>query len=301
MRILKKLGLSLKSTLLIVLIILITAGVIILKLHKPVAVVPVDSPKYVSLESGYLFSIPTKHIVDETALPKVTLVYPESLSIDGKALDELYADSTVAIQPIVALKDNNAKNFKEYISNTLAADLRKNLHAASDVRPAKQGGVDGLKIYAIANDGKHLRAIYALDITQPVMMAARDEIDALKVVGNSIEDLQKTKYKPDIDKASELTNSVLQMLKKQDSKGIEAKGTANFKSSVDQSKLSTQLKSSASSLDKQITMAGGSYDGKSFVVQLRYEPKTSNETATSGTISLLKQGKDWKLDGLVLP
>ena len=267
---------------------------------KPVPVSEVDA-KYISLGGGYLFSIPAKYTSTGAAIPGVTIVYPETLdTLNGKNLEELYKAGAVAAQPIAALKDNNVKAFKDYVSNMLAADLGKTMHSAVDVREAKQGNIPGLRVFALANDGKRLRAIYAVNFTQPVMMVASEESDALKVVGSTVEDLKKTKYKADIDLAVQAAKSVAEMLQKQDASGIRKKATAQFNKNVSKDKLAADLKG-ATYLDRSITIAGGSYNGKVFIGELIFEPKTKDQSAVSGVVSLSKQGKNWKLDGFQLP
>jgi len=257
--------------------------------------------KYVSFEGSYLFSIPTKYLTNETAINGATLVYPDSLNISGKNLDELYKADVVAVQSIAALKDDNAEAFNSYVKNTLASDLRKNLHTGSDVRLAKQSGVEGLKLFALTNDGKHQRAIYALDYTQPVMLAARDEIDALKVLGSSIEDYKKSKLKPDIDQAATATKSIVELIQKQDTAGIAKQSTDEFNKNAPRNRLSGDLKIADNYLNRHISIVGGTYNGNEFVAQLVFESFAKDQTPGSGLISLLKQGNNWKLDALQLP
>ncbi len=257
--------------------------------------------KYVSFEGVYLFSIPAKYTTNETAISGATLVYPDSLDISGKNLEELYKADVVAVEPISALKDDNAEAFKSYVKNTLAEELRKNLHTGSDVRFAKQNGVEALKLFAITNDGKRHRAIYALDYTQPVMMVAKDETDVLKTIGSSIEDYKKSKLKPDIDQAATATKSIVEMLQKEDTTAVASKSTDEFNKSAPKDRLAGDLKLASNYLKRSITIVGGSYNGQAFDAQLIFESGAKDQTPVSGLISLRKQGNSWQMNALQLP
>ena len=257
--------------------------------------------KYVSLGGDYLFSIPAKYTTNETAINGVTLVYPDSLNISGKNLDELYKADAVAVQSISALKDDNAEAFKSYVRDTLANELRKNLHTGSDIRFAKQNGVEALKLFALTNDGKHRRAIYALNYTQPVMLVAKDETDALKIVGSSIEDYKKSKLKTDIDQAALTTKAIVEMLQKQDTSGIATQSTDDFNKNAPKDRLAGELKTADNYLKRSIIIVGGSYNSQGFAAQLMFEPVAKDQSPGSGLVSLRKQGNSWKLDALQLP
>lgn len=271
-------------------------------LHSKSAVPTTQTPKYVSLGGGYLFSVPAKYTVDETIIPGVAVAYPEaSPPQSGQTLVQLYDNGTVAVQPITALKDNNAKAFKEYVNGTLASELRKSTHAASDVREAKQGNIQGFRVFAISNDGKRLRAIYAVDFTQPAIMVAKDENDAMKVIGSTIEDLKKTKIKSDIDQVAQATKEIVGMIQNQDVDSVRKRSTDVFNKNETKKDLAAKLKGDTVYLNGSITIVGGSYDGKSFVTQLIFAPKVGEPATGRGTVSLKKQGDRWKLDSLELP
>ena len=256
--------------------------------------------KYISFSGNYIFSIPSGRSVDGVSIPSVALVYAGD-SVQAKNFEELYAAGVVAVQPITALKDDNPKTFKDYVNNTLAADLRKALNSATDVREVKKENPEAFKVFASTNEGKRLRAIYALNLPQPVMMAAKDETDTLKIVGSTMEDLKKSKLKADIDQAALSTKSLVEMMQKLDSSGIMREGSSEFSKSVSQDKLATDLKSSSSYLSRSITIVGGSYNGKDFIAQLIFEPKTKDENPASGVVSMRKSGKAWKLQAIQLP
>lgn len=291
------------SLLLVLLVIAIAIALILVIDRKPQSQsTQVGTPKYISLEGGYLFSIPLKYAVDETVVNGVAIVYPEaSPPQSGQNLEQLYGNGTVAVQPITTLKDSNVKAFKDYVNGTLASDLRKSMHAAVDVRDAKQGSVPGFRVFALTNDGKRLRAIYAVDFSQPVIMVAKDENDTLKVVGSTIEDLKKSNLKPDIDQASQAAKTILEMAQKQDSSGIKKRATEEFNRSVTNEKLKSELKSTATNLSRPITIVGASYDGKDFTAQLIFNPQTKDGAILSGIASLHKDGKIWKLQAIQLP
>lgn len=258
--------------------------------------------KYVSFGGGYLFNIPAKFVVDDTILPGITVIYPENSPPQaGKSLEGLYANGTVAVQPIAALKDNNVKAFQDYINNIFTVDLRQALHSASDVRLTKQGGVDAIKVFALAADGKRLRVVYAVDLTQPVMIVAKEESDALKVIGGSTEDLKTSKLKTDIDLSAQTTKDVVESLQKGDTSNVRKKGSKEFNKTMTDSKLKSELDASARYLNRSITIMGGSYNTNDFVAQLVFQPKTKDEVPVGGTVSLHKEGKAWKLQALQLP
>ena len=262
-----------------------------------------NATKYVSLNDGYLFSIPAKYTVDEIANRGVAVVSSQDITTppSAKNLDELYSSGAVTVQPVKQLKNSDAKTFKDYATNTVAADLRKTMNSGSDVKFSKKGDIDAVEVFAIQNDGTRLRSAYLLNLSQPVMVVAKEESDAFKIVRSSLEDLNKTNLKPDIDLAAQAAKTVVEMLRRQDNSGIRSQGTTDFNKNVTKDQLAANLSSSATYLDRSITVVGGSYDGKVFIAQLAFEPKTKDEVPVSGVLSLSKQGKNWKLDGFQLP
>lgn len=299
---------SKKSLLLIIVVLILAAGVGYVLWHnnrnqpssqsaKP------NATKYVSLDGGYLFSIPAKYVVDETANQGVAVVYSQDITTppSAKNLDELYSSGVVTVQPAKQLKNSDAKTFKDYVSSTIAADLRKKLNSGSDVKFLKKGNIEAAQVSAILNSGTILRVTYVLNLPQPVMVVAKEESDAFKIVGSSLEDLNKTNLKPDIDQAAQAAKTVADMLHRQDTSGIKGKGTTEFNKNVTKDQLAANLSSSASFLDRSITVVGGTYDSKVFLAQLAFEPKTKDEAPVGGVLSLSKQDKNWKLDGFQLP
>jgi hypothetical protein len=195
---------------------------------KLVITTPSQEAKYVSLAGGYLFSIPKNYSVDETAIPGATIIYPQDVTLAGKTIVDMYNAGVVVAQPIADLKDNNVKAFKDYVNNKIGPDLQKAMHSGVDIREAKQGDINALKVFAITNDGKRLRALYAIDFTKPMLIAAKDETDVLKVVGGTAEDLSKTSSKPDIDAAALAVKSMVELLQRKDTNNIIGKATDEF-------------------------------------------------------------------------
>lgn len=257
--------------------------------------------KFISLDGGYLFSIPAKYAVDATTTSDTVIVYSKDTPVPGKNLDELYSGGSVTVQPLKQLKNSDAKTFKDYVSNSVAADLRKKMNSGSDVRFSKKGDIEAAEVTAILNSGTILRAAYALNLPQPVIVVAKEESDAFKIVGSSLEDLNRTNLKPDINLAVESAKSLAGMLHRRDASGIKDQGSTDFSKTVNKDQLVANLSASATYLARSITVVGGSYDGQLFIAQLAFGQKTKDEAPVSGALSLSKQGKDWKLDGFQLP
>lgn len=269
--------------------------------HEPVKPAGLDA-KYVSFGGNYLFSIPAKYIANGTAIPGVTLIYSEgSPPQKGQSLDDLYANGTVAVQPIVELKNDNPEAFMAYATDVLAADLRKTFKGLSDLRPAKQKDVQAAEVYAVGEAGKRLRAIYAIDFTQPILVVAQDRNEAFKTVGYSMEDLKKSNMKPDIDQAAQATKAVAERLKGQKAKDLRKKGTAEFNKQKSEAQLAATLNDSNTYLQRPINIVGGLYNGQFFIAQLVFEANSPGEQPVAGIVSLQKVGKTWKLDSLQLP
>ena len=298
---------SKKSLLLIAAVLILAAGAGYSILHNNhnqpggQSVKP-NATKYISFGGGFLFSIPAKYAVDETTVRGVAVVYSKDItSLSAKNLDELYSSGAVAVQPVKQLKNSDAKTFKDYVSNSVAADLRKTMNSGSDVRFSKKGDIEAAEVFAILNSGTHLRVTYVLNLPQPVMVVAKEESNAFKIVSSSLEDLDKSNLKPGIDLAAQAAKTVAEMLRRQDTSGIKGKGTTDFNKTVTKDQLVANLSSSAAYLDRKITVVGGTYDVKVFIAQLAFEPKTKGEAPVGGALSLSKQAKSWKLDGFQLP
>ncbi len=292
-----------KTLPLIGLIILIAIGAVLYLAFKPSnKPTSIDTAKYVSLQQGYLFSIPAKHTANGTAIPGFTLIYSEgSPPQKGQSLDDLYANGTVAVQPIVELKDNNPEAFMAYVKDVLAADLRKIFKSPSDMRPAKQKGVDAIEVSALGEAGKVLRIDYAINFTQPVLVVAQDRSDAFKTVGLTMEDLKKSSFKTDIDRAAEVAKDLSEKIQQQDSAKLRANATPDFKKQMTKEQLADTLKKSGNYLQRPINIVGGLYQDKFFIAQLIFEVKVTGQQPAAGIVSLQKIGKTWKLDGLQLP
>lgn len=269
--------------------------------HKPVEPAGLDT-KYVSFDGDYIFSIPAKYTANGTAVPGVTIIYPEkSLPQNGQSLSDLYANGTVAAEPIKELKDNNPQAFSTYVSDVLAADLRKAFEGVTDLRPAKQKDVDANEIYALGKDGRRLRVNYAINFTQPVLVAAQDRSDAFKTIGFSMEDLKKSSLKSDIDQAAQAAKETAQRLKDQKVKDLRKNSTTEFKKQKSEAQLATILKDSNIYFQRPISIVGGLYNGQFFIAQLVFEAKSQGDQSAVGIVSLHKIDKNWKLDGLQLP
>lgn len=269
--------------------------------HKSTRPTAIEA-KYVSFNGGYLFSVPAKYIANGTAVPGVTIIYPEaSPAQNGQSLNELYLNGTVAVQSIGELKSDNPEAFKAYVKDVLATDLRQTFKSPSDTRPAKQKGAEAAEVYALAPDGKRLRADYAIDFTQPVLVVAQDRSDTFKAVGFSMEDLKTSSLKSDIDQAAQATKEIAQKLQKQDSANLRKNATSGFKKKMTEEQLADSLNKSSQDLQRPISIVGGLYNGEFFIAQLVFEVKAEGEQPTPGIVSLQKIGKTWKLDGLQLP
>lgn len=269
--------------------------------HKPPKPAAVEA-KYVSFSGGYLFSIPAKYTANGTAIPDVTIVYPKTASLqDGQSLSDLYANGTVAVQPIRELKNDNPQAFDAYVTDVLAADLLKNFEGGTDRRLAKQKDAVASEVTAVGEGGKLLRANYAIDFSQPVLVVAQERSDAFKAVGFSMEDLKKSGLKTDIDQAAQATKETAQGLKDQKVKDLRKNATAGFKKKTTEGQLADTLNKSSQYFRRPVSIVGGLYNGEFFIAQLVFEANAQGEQPTPGIVSLQKIGKTWKLDDLQLP
>ncbi|MDO8591998.1 MAG: hypothetical protein Q7R60_03730 [bacterium] len=269
--------------------------------HKPAKPAVVDA-KYVSFSGGYLFSVPAKYTANGTAMPDVTIIYPKaSPAQNGQSLTDLYLNGTVAVQPIRELKNDDPQAFTTYAKDVLAADLRKTFKTATDLRPAKQKGVVANEVYAVGEAGKLLRANYAIDFAQPVLVVAQDRSDAFLVVGFTMEDLKKSSLKPDIDQAAQAAKETAQGLKDQKIKELRKNASSGFKKEMTEAQLADNLYKSSQYFKRPISIVGGLYNGEFFIAQLVFEASSQGDQPVAGVVSLHKEGKTWKLDDLQLP
>ncbi|MBI2589138.1 hypothetical protein HYW35_02970 [Candidatus Saccharibacteria bacterium] len=269
--------------------------------HKPAKPAVVEA-KYVSFTGNYLFTIPAKYTANGTAIPDVALVYPKASSLqDGQSLNDLYANGAVAVQPIRELKNDDPQAFNAYVTGVLAAELRKTFKAATDLRPAKQKGVDAVEVSALGGAGKVFRINYAIDLAQPVLVVAQDRSDAFKAVGSSMEDLMKSNLKTDIDQAAQAAKETAQGLKDQKIKELRKNASSGFKKKTTEVQLADTLQKSSQYFQRPISIVGGLYNGEFFIAQLVFEVKAAGDQPVPGVVSLHKEGKTWKLDDLQLP
>ena len=269
--------------------------------HKPAKPATVEA-KYVSFSGNYLFTIPAKYTANGTAIPDVTLVYPKATSLkDGQSLSDLYANGTVAVQPIRELKNDNPETFNAYATDVLAAELRKTFKTATDQRPAKQKGADAVEVSALGGAGKVLRINYAINFAQPVLVVAQDRSDTFNTVGFSMEDFMKSSLKTDIDQAAQAAKETAQGLKDQKIKELRKNASSGFKKKMTEAQLADTLQKSSQYFQRPISIVGGLYNGEYFIAQLVFEAKAVGDQPVAGVVSLHKEGKTWKLDDLQLP
>ncbi len=294
-----------KRSLTAVLLVLVVSGIgarVYWRLHHQALMptpVTLEHAKYISFDGNYVFSIPEKSVVDGTSLPGNTIIYPDSLStINGLNIEQLYIAGAVVVQPITDLKDNNKKTFAEYTNGTLASSLRQVMKSATDVRQAKQGSIEANRIFAITNDGKRLRVVYAVDFTQPIAIGASQEHDLMKVVGSTVEDFQTSSIKPDIDEAVAATKQVISLIRAQDVAAITKMSTPEFRSSQTNEQLQTELKILHDQFQRSAAIAGGTYNGTTFLAQFILAPEMKEVPAARGIISLQKTGQTWSVEAI---
>jgi len=272
------------------------------KLHNNTQTFNADTYRYVSLGGGYIFTVPAQYTADGTALPGATLIYPkETDATNGKSLNDLFAAGAVAVQTITELKDNNPEAFNIFVKDVIAADLRKVFKSPTDTRPAKQTEAEALEVYVLGPNGKRLRANYAINFTQPIIVAAQERSDAFVTVSLSMEDLKKSRMKTDVDQAAQAAKEIAEKVKGQKGAELIKTSTTEFKKQKTNEELASMLKESTAYLDRPLTIVGGLFNNQYFIAQLVFEPSAQTEQPTVGIISLRKNGKTWELDGLQLP
>lgn len=292
-------SLSRKSLLLVLIIIIAVGAGIYVSAHRTKPVATNGLPEYLNFSSSYVFKIPKNYSVDAQSVPGAELIY--STPITAKTVEDVYNQNGMATQAL-NLTDHSSKAFKDYVNGTYLSDLKKNL-ATNDVsiKFGKANGSDNAKL-TVKKNGQQTRFIFLKGGQHPVAVLAKSETDNLKVVEQTMTDVENSDLKTETDGIKKSIQSNVQLAKDQKAQELYAAAAPDLRSQTSQETLTSALKTASSYLDQNIAVSGGSYSQGIFSASLRFTPSgQDNPQPTLGAITLKKSDGQWKLQALSLP
>lgn len=299
----KKLSSLSHKTLLIVLVLLVSAGVLIYmrgnggigsKTNK------VEYPQYYNFAGNYLFSVPKTYSVDEQTIPGAQLVY--SGQITAKTLEDVYNAGGISLYGISDLTDHSSKAFKKYINDKYLPELKKNL-STNDIQTkfGKASGADNASI-TVNKDGKGFRFIYFKGGQHPASVIAKSETDTVKKIDKTLTDVEVSVLKNEADPIKKAVKNIAQLAKDQKASDLYNSSAPELKAKNTQEELTKALQAAAPYTGGNITISGGSYNPNEFSSAIRFTTLSKDNPQTVfGSMILKKVDGQWKLVSLSLP
>lgn len=284
---------------------LVAAGLIIVagfgiyhQVKKPS--VATQYPEYLSFSGNYVFPILQGTQVDVESAPGLQLIYAGKIS--AKTLDDIYNAAGISLQPISDLTDHSGKAFKDYVSNTLSAQLKTNLSADNvQIVFSKTGGWDIAKVVVI-KAGSQLRFIYLKNGQHPVAVVAKEETDAVKKIEASVVDVEQSDLKKEVEPIKQTLKTTAQLVKEQKSQELYRGGSPELRANSTEKELTDSFKTSSPFLKGETTIEGVSYSPGEFSAVLIFDlSSVKNAPRAYSTLNFKKTDALWKIKGLTLP
>lgn len=297
----KKLSSLSRKALIILLIVLIAVGAIIyFKGNGDNKTTKSEYPKYVNFDGNYAFSVPKDYTVDEQSVPGAQLVYTGTIS--AKTVEDVYNAGGISVYAISGLTDHSGKAFKDYVSKTFVEDLKKNVSPNNvKVKFGKANGADNARVTAIKDD-KTIRFIYLKGGRYPAQVVAKNETSSVKRIAETMEDIESTNFKDEIEPIKQSIKEAAQMVKDQKATDLYSSASPELRAKTSQQELIEALKAATPFSTGNITVSGGSYKPNEFSAVLRFTSSNQdNSQPTFGSIMLKKSDGQWKMEALTLP
>lgn len=289
-----------RKTLLIILVIIIAVGVLIYTRDNEDKGSKSDYPVYLNFDGNYVFSVPKNYTVDEQSVPGAQLVYTGK--IEAKTLEDVYAASGIAVQPITDLTDQTGKAFKKYVNDQYLPEFKKNLSTDDvQVKFGKVGGTDNAAVTA-KKDGKQFRFLFLKGGQHPVAVVAKQESAALKDIERTLLDVEKSDLKTEQASIKKLIRDTTQLVKDQKAKDLYSAGSTELKASTTEAELAAALKTATPYTEGNVIISGVSYTPDSFSTVLRLTKLNKDDQQPAiGALTFKKVDGQWKLELLTLP
>lgn len=289
-----------RKTLLIILVIIIAVGVLVYTRDNEDKGSKSDYPVYLNFDGNYVFSVPKNYTVDEQSVPGAQLVYTGK--IEAKTLEDVYAASGIAIQPITDLTDQTGKAFKKYVNDQYLPEFKKNLSTDDvQVKFGKVGGTDNAAVTA-KKDGKQFRFLFLKGGQHPVAVVAKQESAALKDIERTLLDVEKSDLKTEQASIKKLIRDTTQLVKDQKAKDLYSAGSTELKASTTEAELAAALKTATPYTEGNVIISGVSYTPDSFSTVLRLTKLNKDDQQPAiGALTFKKVDGQWKLELLTLP
>lgn len=255
---------------------------------------------YVGFAGDYSFLIQDGYQVDDSSVPGSQIIYKKTDKLEVKSVDEIYSKGAMAIQSFTPILNDDSA-FKNYVNDTLKDAVATSLKGTSEVTFGKAGS-DTTAIIKTTLDGDLVRVQYIVNSNKPVILASGNDDAAFQAVSSSIDTASKNSEFMTIQNTVLTISSLVNNRMDDDTYRLS---TDAFKQKTSLDELKKLFDTATFALKSNTSIAGGVMIGDEFIASLLYTKlaEKSGETAKSavGTISLKKDGDQWKLTGLTLP
>lgn len=286
----------------LVIIILVVVGVVLIRNRsKSTAGTGATAVQlYVGFAGDYSFLIQDGYQVDDSSVPGSQIIFKKTDKLEVKSVDEIYSKGAMAIQSFTPILNDDSA-FKNYINNTLKDAVATSLKGTSEVTFGKAGS-DTTAIIKTTVNGDLIRIQYIVNSSKPVILASGDDDAAFQAVSSSIDTASKNSEFTTIQNTVLTVSSLVNNRMDDDTYRLS---TDAFKTKTSLDELKKLFDQATLALKSNISITGGVMTGDEFTASLLYTKlaEKAGETAKSaaGTISLKKEGDQWKLAGLALP
>lgn len=257
--------------------------------------------RYVSFGADYIFAVPSSFVVDESSIPGVQLLVPANgASLSVSSFDQLFDATVVAVQPVSKIAPKDSKALKDYLEQTVLPDLRKNISPDISVTYKLVGKYQSASI-TVRKDGQQVRWMYAYGGAHPYIITAKEKTDVSTEVATTLLAVGDSVVNGDINVIKKVAQADMSLLIQGKTQELLDSGSNDFKQKILLKDLTTAVSNAGNLLRRNIVILGGTLQNDQFSGQLYFTPPTKDDQPSIGTVTLQKEGGQWKVSGFQLP
>ena len=262
-----------------------------------------DDQRYISFgtDSDYTFAVPKSYTVSESSTPGVKFLIPGG--VDSTTLDspeKTFDASVVAIEAISNVKPFDNKAIKNHVKNTVLPEVKKT--ASEDIKTvyAYTGKYRSATITA-TKDGRQVRQVFVYGGARPYMAVSGTKSDAFLEVINTLISVNDSNIKDDTALIKPVVTATITLLKEGKLQQLYDSASSEFKKKASLNQLTSAVNDSKNDLSRDVLVPGGNIAGNQFFCTLSFQPIEKDGKSTLGSLNLIKEDNQWKLQGLTLP
>ncbi len=288
-----------KRLILAALVVIVAGGLFFYHSHSTENSQAGSGPVYINYTGSYTFRIPDKYSVDEKSVPTVQLVYPSSLQLEVKTVDEAYPVGVISVEALTALTDHSSPAFKKYVDTTFINEMKK-LSSDTKISYSKNYKWDVAKV-TTRKDGKVIRFAYLINGKHPAVIIGQNESKSLKAIEQTIIDIEDSGLDSQQKAIRQALDDVLIWVKTQKAQDLYNNAATDLRAKNSLNDVTNALQSSR--YKDTITFYGTVYSPDSASVGLNFWTPNNPQSVPSffGSLVFKNENGKWKLQQLTLP